>query len=55
METHYYEAYNQSNVQLVDLLETPFVRITQSGIITTEKEFDFDILVYATGFAASTS
>lgn len=53
METNYYEAYNQSNVQLVDLLETPISKITEHGVTTTKAEFDCDILVYATGFSAS--
>ena len=53
LETNYYEAYNRPNVRLVDLLETPFVRITADGLTTTQEEFKFDILVYATGFDAS--
>ena len=28
METHYYEVYNQPNVKLVDIKETPIERIT---------------------------
>jgi len=31
METNYYEVYNQDNVLLVDLLETPIERITTKG------------------------
>ena len=53
METKYYEAYNRPNVRLVDLLETPFERMTQNGIITTQETFEFDIIIYATGFDAS--
>lgn len=52
METKYYEAYNRPSVRLVDLLETPIERITPSGVRTTQEEFDFDMLVYATGFDA---
>lgn len=52
METGYFEAYNRPNVRLVDLLETPFKRVTADGVITTAEEFKFDILVYATGFDA---
>jgi cation diffusion facilitator CzcD-associated flavoprotein CzcO len=54
METNYYEAYNQENVHLVDLRETPIERITPKGIQTTECEYEFDIIVYATGFLAVT-
>ena len=52
METHYYEVYNQPNVTLVDLRETPIERITNKGIETTEQEHEFDIIIYATGFDA---
>ncbi len=34
--TGYYETYNKPNVSLVDLKRTPIVRITESGIETTE-------------------
>ena len=54
METRYYEAYNRDNVHLVDLQETPIERITEAGIRTTEREYEFDIIVYATGFDAIT-
>jgi cation diffusion facilitator CzcD-associated flavoprotein CzcO len=54
METNYYEAYNQENVDLVDLRETPIERITPKGVQTTECEYEFDIIVYATGFLAVT-
>ncbi len=54
METHYFEAYNRPNVHLVDLGETPLVRETETGLQTTERSYDFDIIVYATGFDAIT-
>ena len=54
METGYYEAYNRDNVHLVDLQETPIERITPTGIRTTEREYEFDVIVYATGFDAVT-
>jgi cation diffusion facilitator CzcD-associated flavoprotein CzcO len=53
-ETHYYEVYNQPNVRLVSMLETPIERITKHGLRTTEEEFEFDIIIYATGFDAVT-
>lgn len=54
METFYYEAYNRPNVRLIDLLETPIERVTQDGLRTTKETFEFDILIYATGFNAGT-
>ena len=52
MESGYYESYNRPNVALVDLLETPIERFTAKGIKTTEKDYEFDVIVYATGFNA---
>ena len=54
LETRYFEAYNRDNVQLVDLSETPLVRITETGLRTTARDYEFDIIVYATGFDAIT-
>ena len=54
LETRYYEVYNQPNVVLVDIKETPIERITPKGIKTTDAEYQFDIIIYATGFDAIT-
>jgi len=54
METHYFEAYNQDNVHLIDINETPIECITEAGIKTTDREYEFDIIIYATGFDAIT-
>jgi cation diffusion facilitator CzcD-associated flavoprotein CzcO len=54
LETFYYEVYNRPNVELVDISETPIERITPTGIKTGEREFEFDIIIYATGFDAIT-
>jgi cation diffusion facilitator CzcD-associated flavoprotein CzcO len=54
LETFYYEVYNQDNVELVDINETPIERITPEGIKTSDREYAFDIIVYATGFDAIT-
>jgi hypothetical protein len=54
METRYFEAYNRENVHLVDISETPLVRVTETGLRTTERDYAFDIIVYATGFDAIT-
>jgi cation diffusion facilitator CzcD-associated flavoprotein CzcO len=54
LETEYYEAYNRDNVLLVDVRETPIERITPKGIKTSDKEYEFDVIIYATGFDAMT-
>jgi len=54
LETRYYEVYNQPNVKLVDIKETPIERITPTGIGTSDAEYEFDIIIYATGFDAIT-
>jgi len=54
LETFYYEVYNRDNVELVDITETPIERITPKGIKTSEREYTFDIIIFATGFDAIT-
>jgi cation diffusion facilitator CzcD-associated flavoprotein CzcO len=54
LETRYYEVYNQPNVLLVDINETPIVRITSNGVKTSDADYEFDMIVYATGFDAIT-
>lgn len=54
LETRYYEVYNQDNVELVDITESPIERITPTGIKTSAAEYAFDIIIYATGFDAVT-
>ena len=54
LETNYYEAYNQDNVLLVDINETPIERITAKGVKCSDKEYEFDVIIYATGFDAIT-
>jgi cation diffusion facilitator CzcD-associated flavoprotein CzcO len=50
LESGYFEVYNQPNVRLVDINETPIERITTEGLRTSAEDFDFDVLIYATGF-----
>ena len=52
LETGYYEVYNQSNVRLVDITETPIVRVDATGIETAGEHHDLDVIIYATGFDA---
>jgi len=48
--TGYYEVFNEPNVSLVDLRQTPIVRMTESGIETADGVRELDIVVWATGF-----
>ena len=51
LESGYFEAYNRHNVLLVDTLgEEPIECITPKGVKTGKREYEFDILIYATGF-----
>ena len=52
LESGYYEVYNQDNVELVDIRETPITRITPAGVETSESDYPLDTLIYATGFDA---
>ncbi|HEX7944512.1 MAG TPA: NAD(P)/FAD-dependent oxidoreductase, partial [Phenylobacterium sp.] len=52
METGYYETYNQPNVRLIDVNETPVERITPRGVQVGGEELEFDVIVFATGFDA---
>jgi cyclohexanone monooxygenase len=54
LDTGYYEAYNRPNVHLVNLQRTPLVEVTERGVRTSEREHEFDVIVYATGFDAMT-
>ena len=54
MESGYFEVYNQPNVHLIDIREAPIREITPRGVKTADREFELDILIYATGFDAVT-
>ncbi len=54
IDTDYFKAFNQDNVSLVDLSEGGIERITETGVQTAQGHFEFDALVYATGFDAMT-
>ena len=54
LETNYFEAYNRDNVLFVDGSETPIQRITETGVQTSGEHYEFDVIVYATGFDAFT-
>ncbi|USW56078.1 Putative FAD/NAD(P)-binding domain superfamily [Septoria linicola] len=56
LETHYFEAYNDPRVRLVDVAdEAPIERITETGVqLQTGEHIDLDVLIFATGFDAVT-
>jgi acetyl esterase/lipase/cation diffusion facilitator CzcD-associated flavoprotein CzcO len=54
LDTRYFETFNQPHVRLVDLRKHPIASITESGIDTVDESFEFDAIVYATGFDAMT-
>jgi cation diffusion facilitator CzcD-associated flavoprotein CzcO len=54
LDTNYYATFNKDNVHLVNLRKTPLVEFTAKGIRTTEREYEFDTIILATGFDAVT-
>ncbi|MBN9559358.1 MAG: cyclohexanone monooxygenase, partial [Alphaproteobacteria bacterium] len=53
-ESGYYEVFNQPTVEPVSIIENPIKRITPTGIELASRSFEFDMIVYATGFDAVT-
>jgi len=54
VDTGYFEVYNQDNVHLIDLNKSPIETITETGLRTSERDYEFDVLIYAIGFDAMT-
>ena len=54
IDTDYFETFNRDNVLLVDLKKEPIVAVTERGIRTTARDYELDIIVFATGFDALT-
>jgi cation diffusion facilitator CzcD-associated flavoprotein CzcO len=54
METGYYETFNRGNVALVDVRKAPIEEITETGLRTSVRHYDLDVLVLATGFDVGT-
>jgi cation diffusion facilitator CzcD-associated flavoprotein CzcO len=50
----YYETFNRENVRLVDVSEEPISRITADGVQVGDREYEADVIVFATGFDAVT-
>jgi cyclohexanone monooxygenase len=54
VDSQYYEAFNRDNVSLVDIGSSPIIEATASGLRTAERDFEVDMIVFATGFDAMT-
>jgi cyclohexanone monooxygenase len=54
IDSGYFQTFNRDNVDLVDINATPIERITSAGLATSAAAFDFDAIVFATGFDAMT-
>ena len=53
-DDNYFQTFNRENVALVNLRETPIVRMDSGGLATSAAYYDLDALVLATGFDAMT-
>ncbi len=54
VDTGYYETFNRDNVSLVDVRTTPIEKLTPKGLKSGDKDYEFDAIVFATGFDAMT-
>ncbi len=54
LDTNYYATFNLPHVRLVDIRTHPIRHITNRGIDTVDESFEFDAIVFATGFDALT-
>ncbi len=54
VDTDYFLTYNRDNVTLVDVAKTPIAAMTETGLKIGDTAYDFDAIVFATGFDAMT-
>jgi len=54
IDTDYYATFNRDDVTLVDIRSAPIEAITPTGLRTKDREYELDVLVFATGFDAMT-
>tara|TARA_B100000470_G_scaffold164479_1_gene129280 strand:- start:67 stop:861 length:795 start_codon:yes stop_codon:yes gene_type:complete len=54
LDTDYYETFNNEHVELVDISVCGIDRLTRQGVIAGGSQYDFDAIVFATGFDAMT-
>jgi cyclohexanone monooxygenase len=54
VDTNYYLTYNRANVDLVDVRNAPIEAVTPDGLRVGGNAYNFDAIVFATGFDAMT-
>ncbi len=54
LDSGYFETFNRDNVTLVDVRSAPIESFTPEGLATSTAEYEFDAVVFATGFDAMT-
>jgi cyclohexanone monooxygenase len=54
VDTSYFETFNRENVTLVDVRNAPIEQITPKGLRQGGTDYEFDCIVFATGFDAMT-
>jgi cyclohexanone monooxygenase len=54
LDEGYYETYNRPNVSLVDIKSEPIERFTPAGVVVGGREYELDIVMFATGYDAFT-
>ncbi len=54
VDTGYYATFNRPNVHLVDVSDAPIDEITPTGLRTGGVDYEFDAIIFATGFDAMT-
>jgi cyclohexanone monooxygenase len=54
VDTDYYLTYNRPNVDLVDVRDAPIEAVTPDGLHVGATKYQFDAIVFATGFDAMT-
>jgi cyclohexanone monooxygenase len=54
VDTDYYLTYNRPNVDLVDVRTAPIEAVTPDGLRVGGQDYEFDAIVFATGFDAMT-
>ena len=54
VDTNYFATFNRENVKLVNIKGSPIDEITPKGLRHKDTEYEFDCIVFATGFDAMT-
>jgi len=54
VDTNYFETFNRDNVTLVDVKNSPIEEITPKGVRVGDTDYEFDAIMFATGFDAMT-